>query len=225
MEQNAHELLSCLLVWVILRCLIIEFQMCRCWMQRLAFLLRRPVILVLSVLLTATLMCVTTSPSSLAPVLHLLCLISPSSQRCLQDTSADEGPACALLMCIYAATLGWPSVTSAACVGVFFFFFRSTCLSGLNGLKIAPVAVGEEACRVAPLGGDVELNESSVRTCGTQKTEPTLFQSYWLYFFFFKTENNRFTTGLFKQTLTLNLPTPTKRYQKCTIVLIHLLKV
>lgn len=56
------------------------------------------------------------------------------------------------------------------------------------------------------------------------KRKRSLTRFYWLYFFFFKTENDRCTTGL-KQTLTLNLLTPTKRYQKCTIVLIHILKV
>lgn len=56
------------------------FQISRCPGQRLAFLPRRPAILVLSVLLTATLMCVTLSfPPS--PVLHLLCLIPPFLQQ------------------------------------------------------------------------------------------------------------------------------------------------
>lgn len=82
-------------------------------------------------------------------------------------------------------------------------------------------AWGECAARLHRWGAMLNLYESSVRTCGTQRSTPSL-QSGWLLFFFFKTENNRFTTGLFKQTLTLNLPTPTKWYQKCTIVLIHI---
>lgn len=163
----------------------LRFQISRCLGQRLAFLPRRPAILVLSVLLTATLMCVTlffSLPSS--AVLHLLCssLHSCSSAFSSADDDGDEG-------------LGGevdsrdPSVVCSVC------FFSPKHL-GLNGLKIAPVAVGEQCSQVAPLRGDAEPYESSVRTCGTQKSTPSL-QSDWLYFFFFKTENNRFTTGLF----------------------------
>lgn len=39
-------------------------------------------------------------------------------------------------------------------------FPKSTCLLGLNELKIAPVAAGEQDYQVPPLRGDVELNMS-----------------------------------------------------------------
>lgn len=184
------------------------------FLKFLSPLLWRPAILVMSVLLTASLMCVTTSSSSppsscLSSVLHLLCLTPLWLQLCLRHL----GTVGALLM--------WPVSWSSLVSTVFPSF---PILSGLNGLKIAPVAVGEQLYQAAPPRGDVELYESSVRTCEGQKTaHPTSILL--ALFLFFKTENDRFTTGLFKQTLTLNLPTPTKRYQKCTIVLIHLLKV
>lgn len=77
-------------------------------MQRLALLLRRPAIPVPSVLLTATLMCVTSTPPS-SPVLHLLYLISPSLQHCLPlpllMVVVVGGLMGDLLMCIYVATL------------------------------------------------------------------------------------------------------------------------
>lgn len=57
---------------------------------------------------------------------------------------------------------GDPSVVCSVC----FWFFPPKHL-GLNGLKIAPVAVGEQCSQVAPLRGDAEPYESSVRTCGT----------------------------------------------------------
>lgn len=115
------------------------------------------------------------------------------------------------------STLSWPSIMSTVCV-------IPKHLLDLNGLKIAPVAVEKQCYHVAALRGDVELLwVISAHLWEREESDP-LTRFYWLYFFFFKTENGRFTTGL-KQTLTLNLLTPTKRYQKCTIVLIHLLKV
>lgn len=55
-------------------------------MQRLGFLPRRPAILVPSVLLTATQMCVT-QPPPVPAVLHLLCHIP--LHLCLRDTSCE----------------------------------------------------------------------------------------------------------------------------------------
>lgn len=190
----------------------LEFHVWRCWMQKLAFLLRRLAILVLSVLLTATLMCVTQPPPT--PLSSIFFVTSPCS-------AASETPRLMgeLLTWIHLSTLHWPSGVKAVCVSSKHLPFgsewikNSSCCSGNAGI---PRNTAKGRCW-APMS-------HQCAPVGLRK-EHTLPQSYWLYFFFFKTENDRFTTGLFKQTLTLSLPTPTKQYQKCTIVLIHLLKV
>lgn len=103
-------------------------------------------------------------PPPLPPCLVFLSLPRPPSSL-HRDTSADEELMGDLLM--------WPQWADHALhrLCAFFFFLQSTCLLGLNGLKIAPVAVGEQSYQVPPPGGDVELLWVISSTCGEQKRE------------------------------------------------------
>lgn len=102
LSQNPHsalpsdEMLLLFVSQIFFFCVAhLRFQISRCPGQRLAFLPRRPAILVLSVLLTATLMCVTLffSPSLPPPssIFSASSLHSCSSAFSSVDDDGDEG--------------------------------------------------------------------------------------------------------------------------------------
>lgn len=156
---------------------------CCLWMQGVAFLLRRPAIPVPSVLLTATSMCVTCLPPPPPP---LSSIFSASSLRPRSCASVRLSDWCAHTLSDH--TEPW-----------WLFFFSAS--ANLNGFKINSCCSEEKLSGLTHATGGrrwAGMSHQSAAPAGQKADHTTGLGLYRLYYFFFKTENDRFTTGLFQ---------------------------